>query len=88
MVMPRMSRANTITIIDRWINAAHRAGDKRASHFWIVRDVACGLRAAPERIDAAIDALRTCRASTERDTLIKLLEERKGKTWNQPSLEL
>lgn len=70
---------NALDIIERWIAIAEaRRMGHACAEFWTVRDILEGvLRVPDERKAQAVEFLKTCKASPERDELLKAVEHDK-----------
>ena len=70
------SRSDALAIIERWI--AHAEAKRLPRHmaeFWTVRDILEGvLRVSPARRAQAGEFVKACKASAERDEILKAME--------------
>ena len=65
-----------LSIIEAWISSAEARGMKHhACEFWVIRDILEGvLNVPPWRKEQAVEFLRACKASEERDILMEAMK--------------
>ena len=67
---------NALDIIERWISAAEsRRMGRACAEFWTVRDMLEGVLCVPAARKAqAVEFVKACKASAERDEILKAME--------------
>lgn len=68
-----------LDIIERWIaHAEERRLPRHVAEFWTVRDILEGVvRVPPWRREQAIEFVMQCKASEEREEILKAMEEKR-----------
>ena len=71
-----ISRSDALDIIERWIAAAEaRRMGRACAEFWTVRDILGGVLGVPAARKAqAVEFVKACKASEERDKIIEAIE--------------